>query len=150
MIYYYLFGPFRGDLQFILNDLKHISRYSGRDQLDPNIIFGMAKALYSIGQELDVGALKTLNLTNYSLISKSCDETLLVLVTEIAKKNSTVITQLESQMDELLFLFKAKVSNLSKNFLEPDLFDLINFKKSLLDILPFLKKTIKHLEIRKL
>ncbi len=148
MIYYCLFGKLMGNLELVLHDLKLIKNYPGGDRLDPQILFGMAKALYSIGQELSVGAFKTLNLTKYLLVSKSCTDTLLVLVMETSKKNSVQIPQIEVKMESLLTLFNENLSKLNDSIGETPQINFKAFKKLFFDEVPFLKKAIKRLELK--
>ena len=118
--------------------------------MNPQILFGMAKALYTIGQELSVGALKTLNLKNYLLVSKSCTRTLLVIVMENSKKSTELLPQIEGEMEKMFLLFGDSLPLLTRSSFGPNPVGLIPLKTRFKEILPSLKKVIKHLELKEI
>ena len=150
MIYFCLYGDLLGDLQLVLHNPKLIQKHSGKDQMNPQILFGMAKALYTIGQELSVGALKTLNLKNYFLVSKSCTNTLLVFVMENSKKSTELLPQIEGEMEKMLALFGNSLPRLNVLSFDPNPIALDDFKTKFKEILPSLKKAIKYLKLKKI
>jgi len=60
VIFYILFGKFEDELPTILENSGLIKNLTLKENIDPNMLFGMAKALFSIGTELKGGKLKTL------------------------------------------------------------------------------------------
>ena len=105
MIIYILFGKSEGDLVVILENSELINKMTLKENLDPNLLFGMAKALYSMGTELQGGKLKALDLKNYSILTSVNQEQLLTLVVDNSKRNISKIKALNDKMTEISNLF---------------------------------------------
>lgn len=140
MIIYVLFGKSEGNLEVILENSELINKMSLKVNLDPNLLFGMAKALYSMGTELQGGKLKTLDLKNYSIITNANQDRLLTLVVDNSKRNNSKYKLLNNKMTEIFNLFlKCDDENIKSQA------KLENLKSSMQKIIPSLKKSIRKL-----
>ena len=144
MIFYILFGKFESDLPVILENSELIKKLTLKENIDPNMLFGMAKALYSIGTELQGGKLKTLDLKHYSIITNSNQEHILVLVVDNSKRSKAKKTILLEKLVEIFEFFKIYDN---KNIITQENLD--DLKKSLQNIIPTFKKSVKHLKLKK-
>lgn len=106
MIFYILFGKFEDELPTILENSGLIKNLTLKENIDPNMLFGMAKALFSIGTELQGGKLKTLDLKNYSIITQTNHEYILVLVVDNSKRSKGKKTILIEKLVEIFEFFK--------------------------------------------
>ena len=144
MIYYILFGKYEGELTVILENSELVKKLTLKEKIDPIMLFGMAKALYSIGTELQGGKLKTLDLKNYSIITDGNQKDILVLVVDNSKRNNSRKTILIEKVDnifEILIDYFNKNINLNEN--------IDDLKKSVKKIIPTFKKSVKHLILKK-
>jgi len=140
VIIYILFGKSEGDLVVILENSELINKMSLKEILDPNLLFGMAKALYSMGTELQGGKLKALDLKNYSILTNANQDQLLALVVDNSKRNNSKIKVLNDKMTEIFNLFlKCDDGNIKSQA------TLENLKKPMQKIIPSLKKSIRKL-----
>jgi hypothetical protein len=159
MLLYCLFGKMVGNPHLILSHPKSVHAFlkssASGEKLDPYLLFGMAKALYAMGQELASGDLKTLNLTHYNIISQLSGEYLLVFVVMAGKKDTKHLSAIESQMEKMSAVFSKHESSdprFENGIPSDNLPVLVSEKLSdlslqLLELLPSLKKTLKALEI---
>jgi len=140
VIIYILFGKSEGDLVVILENSELINKMTLKENLDPNLLFGMAKALYSMGTELQGGKLKALDLKNYSILTNANQDQLLALVVDNSKRNKSKIKILNDNISEIfnLFLNSDDENIKSQATLE-------NLKNSIQKIIPSLKKSIRKL-----
>jgi len=140
VIFYILFGKSEGDLVVILENSELIKKMTLIENLNPNILFGMAKALHSMGTELEGGKLKALDLKNYSIITNANQYQLLALVVDNSKRNKSKIKILNNNILEIFNLFLNSDDKNIKS--QPTLEDL---KNSIQKIIPSLKKSIRKL-----
>ena len=143
MIIYILFGKSEGDLVVILENSELINKMTLKENLDPNLLFGMAKALYSMGTELQGGKLKALDLKNYSILTSVNQEQLLTLVVDNSKRNKSKLKILNDKMVEIfnLFLNYNEENIKSQAILE-------KLKNSIQNIIPSMKKSVKKLYLK--
>ena len=139
MIFYILFGKFEDELPTILENSGFIKNLTLKENIDPNMLFGMAKALFSIGTELQGGKLKTLDLKNYSIITNSDEKNLLVIVVDNSKKYNSRKTILIEKIIDIFELF-IDCQNKKESFDE--------LKISLIKNIPSFKKSLKHLTLK--
>ncbi len=144
MIFYILFGKFEGDLIAILENSELIKKLTLKENIDPNMLFGMANALFSIGTELQGGKLKTLDLKNFSIITNGDEKNLLVLVVDNSKKYNSRKTIL---IEKIINIFNLFMDYHDKNNINQESFD--DLIKSLKKNIPTFKKSIKHLKLKK-
>ncbi|MHA1474566.1 MAG: hypothetical protein ACTSPA_01050 [Promethearchaeota archaeon] len=140
MIIYIIFGKSEGDLVVILENSELINKMALKENLDPKILFGMAKALYSMGTELKGGKLKALDLKNYSILTNANQDQLLALVLDNSKRNNSKIKVLNDKMNEIFNLFlKCDDTNIKSQA------TLENLKNSMQKIIPSMKKSVRKL-----
>ena len=143
MIIYILFGKSEGDIVVILENSELIKKMALKENLDPNLLFGMAKALYSMGTELQGGKLKTLDLKNYSIVTNVNQDRLLALVVNNSKRNKSKKTVLDDKMINIFNLFlRYDESNIKSQA------SLEQLKISMQKIIPSLKKSIRKLKVK--
>ncbi|MHA1718898.1 MAG: hypothetical protein ACTSWX_09975 [Promethearchaeota archaeon] len=146
MIYYILFGKSHGDLVLKLENTDLINKLALKQNFDPNMLFGMAKALYSMGNELNVGKLKTLDLKNYSIITNANQNNLMALVVENSKRNNSKMQILMEKIPEIFKLFLSYENNNIQN--QENIDYLKDLKNSMKNIIPSMKKVIKNMLIK--
>ena len=144
MIFYILFGKFEDELPTILENSGLIKNLTLKENIDPNMLFGMAKALFSIGTELQGGKLKTLDLKNYSIITQTNHEYILVLVVDNSKRSKGKKTILIEKLVEIFEFFRYYDR---KNIITLENLD--DLKKSFQNIIPACKKSVKNLKLKK-
>lgn len=146
MIYYILFGKSQGDLVLKLENSELINKLALKQNFDPDMLFGMAKALYSMGNELNVGKLKTLDLKNYSIITNANQNNLMALVVDNSKRNNSKMQILMEKIPEVFKLFLSYEDINIQNQKNIEYFE--DLKKSIKNIIPSMKKVIKKMNIK--
>ena len=146
MIYYILFGKSQGDLVLKLENSELINKLALKQNFDPDMLFGMAKALYSMGNELNVGKLKTLDLKNYSIITNANQNNLMALVVDNSKRNNSKMQILMEKIPEVFKLFLSYENNNIQN--QENIDYLKDLKNSMKNIIPSMKKVIKNMLIK--
>ena len=144
MIFYILFGKFEGDLIAILKNSELIKKLTLKENIDPDMLFGMANALYSIGTELQGGKLKTLDLKNYSIITNGNEKNLLVLVVDNSKRYNS---RKEILIEKIIDIFDLFIDYHDKNIIDQESID--DLKKLLKKKIPNFKKSVQHLKLKK-
>ena len=142
MIFYILFGKFEGDLIAILKNSELIKKLTLKENIDPDMLFGMANALYSIGTELQGGKLKTLDLKNYSIITNGNEKNLLVLVVDNSKRYNS---RKEILIEKIIDIFDLFIDYHDKNIIDQESID--DLKKLLKKKIPNFKKSVLNFPV---
>ena len=99
MIVLLLFGDRSGKVSLGFGDPKFLNNTDKSKQFQPLMVFNIAVTLYGIGEELDGGSLKDLDMKHYLVVTELKENLVLVVGIKDFKKNLKNVAVIKQQMD---------------------------------------------------
>jgi hypothetical protein len=135
MVLLLIFGKIQADPIFKYYNGRYVEKNLNTEQIDPIIVFNMAFSFFQIGNELETGNLKEVDLKSLSLIATLRDDYLLVIGLSNKKSGQKRKLELKGVLDEI---HRILFHNRNKNFEQ--------IMEVLINRYSFLKKELSKLE----
>ena len=101
MLVLLLFGKRDGNLDFAFGDPNFLKKTDKTQTFKPLMVFNIAVTLYGIGEEMQGGALRDLDMKHYLVITEMKEDLVLLLGIKDFKKNPKNVDLIKQHMDEI-------------------------------------------------